>query len=198
MRPVRGPVAALAVGIALLWAASPAGAKERVDYVYQIAKVSSAKGIKAPMGNVSKGLRGGVERSKRIAAELPEKAPDPRKQPERFKKYLKKKGLKAYRVNLEVTDYEERVEAIDERGGKRIAVRISLRIFGETIPDRVMAFAGHGAATVKLEVGRTVRDRDREVANHDAIEVAVDQAVAESLRKLDMPPPSKRKRRRKK
>lgn len=185
-------------GLALVIASSSADAKEKVEYVYQISKVSAAKGVKAPTGEVAEGLRAGIARAPTIVHTLPADAPDPNKQPKKFKRYLKKRGMKAYKVNLEVTAYERAVETIDERGHKRLAVRISLRLFGETVPDRVMAFAGDGSATVKIEVGKKVRKRDDEVANHDAIEVAIDQAIGESLRKLDMPPPSKRKRRRRK
>jgi hypothetical protein len=190
--------AAVAVGLAVLLVAGSADAKERVQFIYQVAKVASADGVKAPTGQVAKGLASGITRAARIAGELPADAPDPKKHPQRFKKYLKKKGLRAYRVNLEIIEYQQSVEEHDERGHKRISVRIEVRLFGETVPDRVMAFAGKGSATVKLDVGKKVRPRDAEVANHDAIEVAIDQAIAESLRKLSMPPPSKRKRRRKK
>lgn len=196
-RGMRSVIAALAAVGVLAGVGTPAAdAKDRVEYIYRIGKVSAAKGIKAPMEHIRKGLLKGVTKAGKISATFPEGAPDPKKEPKRFKKYLKKKRLKAYKVNLEVIQYEETVEELDDRGHKRVAVRISVRLFGETIPDRVMAFAGKGSATVKLDVGRKVRDRDREVANHDAIEVAIDQAIGESLRKLSMPPPSKRKRRR--
>lgn len=190
-------LAVAAAGLAALLAAAPAHAG-KVKYIYQIAKVTRAEGVKAPTAKVSKGLSDGIKRAEAIDGKLPKGAPDPHKQPKRFKKYLKRKRLKAYRVSLEITQYEQEVEEHDDRGHKRLTVRISVRLFGETVPDRVMGFAGKGSATVKLDVGRKVRDRDREVANHDAIEVAIDQAIAESLRKLAMPPPSKRKRRRKK
>lgn len=190
---IRVAVAALALLVA---GSSTAEGKGKVEYVYQISKVSAAKGVKAPTAQVAKGLEEGIERAPAITGELPEGAPDPDKSPEKFKRYLKKRGMKAYKVNLEVTSYERSIEVLDKKGHKRLAVRISLRLFGETVPDRVMAFAGTGSATVKLDVGRKVRARDDEVANHDAIEVAIDQAIGESLRKLEMPPPSKRKKKR--
>ena len=192
---VRSVIAASAA-LAVLLSAGSVDAKDRVKYIYRVAKVVNGKNVKGPVEDVRKGLVKGITKADKISPTFPEGAPDPDKQPKRFKKYLKKKRLKAYKVSLEVVEYEQSVETLDDRGHKRLAVRVSVRLFGETIPDRVMAFAGKGSATVKIDVGRKVRDRDREVANHDAIEVAIDQAIAESLRKLSMPPPSKRKRRR--
>lgn len=190
---------AAAIGlVVLLIGAGHAEAKDKVEYVYRVTKVSAAKGVKAPVKDVGKGLAAGIVKAARIAPELPEAAPDPDKQPKKFKRYIKKRGMKAYKVSLEVVSYEREIETVDRRGHKRLSVRISVRLFGETIPDRVMAFAGKGSATVKLDVGKTIRARDDQVANHDAIEVAVEQAIGESLRKLDMPPPSKRKKRRRK
>ena len=192
-------IRAAVVGVAALaLMTTSAEAKEKVEYIYQIRKVSSATGVKAPVDQVTKGLRAGIDRAPAITDSVPAGAPDPEKQPARFKRYLKKRGMKAYQVNLEVTSYERTVEAIDDRGHKRLTVRIALRLFGETVPDRVMAFAGDGTATVKLEVGKKVRPRDDEVANHDAIEVAIDQAIGESLRKLEAASKRKRKKRRRK
>jgi hypothetical protein len=78
-----------------------------------------------------------------------------------------------------------------------VIVRVALQLFGETIPDRVMAFSGEGSATVKLEVGKTVRPRDREEASSAAIDEAVASAITRSLEKLQEPPPSQQKKKKK-
>ena len=56
--------------------------------------------------------------------------------------------------------------------------------------------AGTGSATVRLQVGKRVRERDDQVAHAEAFQQAAAQAVEESLRKLRMPPPSKPQKRR--
>ena len=105
-----------------------------------------------------------------------------------FKKALKKKRLSAYRVNVEVTAYSTATEQLPApRKGKRVEVSVSLRMFGETIPDRIMAFTGEGSATIKLEIGAKFRPRDQQAADHDAIEIAVEDALATSLAQLAKP-----------
>jgi hypothetical protein len=105
-----------------------------------------------------------------------------------FKKALKKKKLSAYRVNVEVTAYATEIEQLPApRKGKRVEVSVSLRMFGETIPDRIMAFTGEGSATIKLDIGAKFRPRDQEAADHDAVEIAVGDALATSLATLAKP-----------
>lgn len=183
---------------AVLLASATAGAKERTRYIYRISNVSAADGVKAPLGEIRAGLAAGIAKTAAIAADLPVGAPDPQSKPAAFKKFLKRKNMRAFKVNLEVTEYSREVETTDAAGHKSLTVRVKVRLFGETIPDRVMAFAGDGSAAVKMEVGKKVRPADDKAANHDAIEVAIEEAIGESLRKLAQPPPSKRKRKRKK
>ena len=73
-----------------------------------------------------------------------------------------------------------------------MSARVELRLLGETIPDRVMAFAGDGSGQVAVEVGTRVRDRDKTYAVEQAVEVAIDEALTTGLRKLKTP--QKRKR----
>jgi hypothetical protein len=122
-------------------------------------------------------------------------APDPKLNAAAFKKYLtKKKVAGAYRVNVEIVAYDESSEELEApRSGKRLSVHVALRMFGETIPGRVMAFSGDGTATIKMEVGKQVRPRDRAAAQHDALEMAIADALGASLSKLDMPPPKPKK-----
>ena len=61
-----------------------------------------------------------------------------------------------------------------------------------------MAFTGEGSATVKIEVGKTVRQRDRDEAIAAALDQAAASAIDESLRKLDQPEETKGKKTKKK
>lgn len=175
-------------------APSSAEAKKGTKYVYVVSKVEAAKGVAAaPIEQVRSGLDKGMAKSDEITGQLPDGAPDPKAEPKKFKKFLKKKRLRAFKVNVEIIAYEKSVET-KERGFKRVGVHISLRLFGETIPDRVMAFAGAGSATVKLDVGKKVRPADEKAANREAIEVAIEDAIATSLKKLAEPKRKKKKR----
>lgn len=117
-----------------------------------------------------------------------------------FKAWLvKKKIAGAYRMNVEITSYEEELEDKDATVNqeKRLVIRIGLRTFGETIPDRKMAFAADGSATIKVDVGKKLRPRDREFAIQSAVEGAVGDALTASLVKLALPPPPPAKKRKK-
>jgi hypothetical protein len=120
-------------------------------------------------------------------------APDAKSEAKKWKKWLAKKKIAgAYRMNVEITQYEEVVE--DKEPGlsqeKRLVVRLGLRTFGETYPERVMAFAAEGSATIKIDVGKKVRPADRSFAIKTAVEGAVADAMTASLTKLALPPPS--------
>ncbi len=187
---------ALAVGLALvLGHASPAAAKSRKNekYWFSVFQVSLVEGIPAELTEqVRAALVAAIEKHETLLSSLPDGAPDPAKEPAAFKRYLKRKNLRAFKVNLEVTQYSQSVEPMPPpRRGQRLKVSIALRTFGETIPDRVMAFSGEGGSTVMLEIGKKLRKRDSEVANHDAIELAIDEALERSIKKLREPPPAK-------
>lgn len=124
-------------------------------------------------------------------------APDPAVDGKKFKAWLvKKKIAGAYRMNVEITSYEEELEDKDASVNqeKRLVIRLGLRTFGETIPDRKMAFAADGSATIKVDVGKKLRPRDRTFAIESAAQGAVTDALAASLVKLALPPPPPAKR----
>lgn len=188
--------ALVAAALAPAALAGPKSKKKKETFYFQVTDVRARDGVsdKVP-GWVGKQLGRDIDKRETIVATLPADAPDPRADPKAFKKYLQSRAIRAFKVNVEITSYNQEVVELEApRSGHHITVRISLRVFGETMPDRVMAFSGDGSATIKLEVGKRVRDRDIEVANHDAIELAVTEAVDESLVKLGQPPPGKPKK----
>lgn len=191
---LRSAIALLLVALVL----APAGAEaaRQQKYVYLLAKLDLGKGVPAEISEqVKKNLGAIIERNDRLSAEIPQGAPDYRSEPKKFKQYMKERDLSAYKVNVEVTEYEMEIEKAPKGRGKMLKVHVALRMFGETVPDRSMAFTGDGRATVKLGTGSTVRKRDEEVANRDAISLAVEDAVATSIRKLDAGPKKKKKKR---
>ena len=190
--------------LALLWvtsAAMPAPAharKPKQVYYFVVSEVKLTKGIPNKIGElVRKQLTEAIIAHERLIEALPADAPDPQGNAKAFKKYIKKRKIKPFRVNVEILEYSHGVEE-GPRGGQQLVVSISLRTFGETIPQRVMAFSGSGSATIKMEIGRKLRQRDSEVATRDASEVAIEEALAVSLRRLETPPPKQKRRQRKK
>ncbi|HVV82339.1 MAG TPA: hypothetical protein VHE35_04640 [Kofleriaceae bacterium] len=112
-----------------------------------------------------------------------------------WRKYLARQKIDgAYRVNIEVNSYEETVEDMDpgDRVELRLTIRLGLRMFGEVIPVRTMAFTGDGGSTVKADMGKKVRDKDRAFNLDTAIEQAVNDALAASLHKLETTAPAKK------
>lgn len=199
MRPVL-----LAFVMALAFIGSPAEAgKAKVRYYFQVTSVDLVEGVPAEVADrVRAALAKDLAARAEIITELPAGAPDPESDPEGFKKYSNKKGVKAYKVNVEVTEYEKLVEPMpDGNGDQLLTVRVSLRMFGETIPDRVMAFAGEGSATVRVEIGKKLRKADEVYADGEALGLAVHDATDTSVHKLSQPPPAKptdKKKRKKK
>ena len=195
MRPL--PIALLAL-TALI--ATPAAAGPKPKYHFQLFQVTAADGVTGDVVTAAQPrIQAVVEKAfanhPQLVAVL-EGAPDPKTEAKAYTAFIKKKKLKgAYRVNVEITAAAEDTEAMEAKPGSlRLVVRLSLRMFGETIPERVMGFTGEGSATIKQEVGKKVRPRDREYAWDQAAELAINDAIATSLAKLALPPakPSKK------
>ena len=181
-----------AAAATLLAAAQPAAAKPKEKYYFEVAELAAgenAADAKPVLALVRELLAAGIAKNPQLVAALDPTAPDPKADPAKFKAYLKKKKLRAFRVNLEVTDYDHVIE--QGPNGQRLSVYIELRTFGETIPDRIMAFSGSGGANVKIDIGKKLRDKDTEYANREAITLAIDEALQRSIKKLQEPPPAK-------
>ncbi len=117
-------------------------------------------------------------------------APDPTADAKKFRAWLKKKRIDgAFKVNVEITSFEEEIEEKDAaiNQEKRLIIRLSLRMFGETIPERKMGFSGDGSSTIKIDIGKKLRPKDRTYAIQQAIELAVGDALATSLKQLSLP-----------
>jgi hypothetical protein len=196
MKPMR-PLLAL---IAVTLFATPAVAGPKPKYHFSLSEVTAAKDVTGDVVTAAQPrVKAAVEKAfanhPQLVAVL-EGAPDPKTEGKAYIAFLKKKKLKgAYLVNVEITAAAEDTEAIDGKPGLlRLVVRLSIKMFGETIPERVMGFSGEGSATIKQEVGKKVRPRDREYAWDQAAELAINDAIATSLAKLALPPakPSKK------
>ena len=179
----------VAVASAALLVSGASAGKKAKNYLLQVTTIDLADGTPDDIELLlAKQLTTSIEAHDRLVATAGKDAPDPAVEPDKFKEYLKKNNLEAFTVNVQVLSYEHVLEKMPEpRTGQHLTVRIAVRMFGVTMPGNVMSFTGEGSATVKLELGKKLRKRDSEVANHDAIELAVENALADSIKKLDEP-----------
>jgi hypothetical protein len=117
-------------------------------------------------------------------------APDPRANPDGYRKYLAKKAISgAYLVTVEITDASEELVPLDDKpNSQRLVIHVGIHMLGENIPGRTMGFTGDGKATIKQEVGVKVRDRDRAYTWDQAAELAVDDAMKTVFQQLALPP----------
>lgn len=181
------------VAVAALVLARPAEAAKPKRYYFEVAEVKAADALGKAGGELVAPATAQIAKSiaghPQLVASL-EGAPDPKTATRAFKKWLVRKKLAgAYRVNVELTSFEEELEDKDDslNKEKRLIIRLSLRTFGETIPERVMGFSGEGSATIKVDVGKKLRPKDREYAIAQALELAVSDALTSSLAKLAAP-----------
>jgi hypothetical protein len=120
------------------------------------------------------------------APALPEKPTPP--QMDAFRAFLKKKAIAgAYLVTVEVTEASEELVPTDKPNTQRLVVRVAVHVLGETKPGRTMGFTGEGQATIKQEVGKKIREKDREFAWDSAAEVAIADAMTTVFKQLAVP-----------
>src|SRR5258705_4978475 len=190
MRPMRPLIALLAV--ATLGAPALAGphTKAKPKYHFLLHEVSLGDGVAGDVPEFAQPrVKAQVEKAfadhPQLVATL-DGAPDASADPKGYKAFIKKQKLAgAYKVNVEITLASEELEAVDDKAGtQRLVVRLGIKMFSETIPDRVMGFSGEGSATIKQEIGKKLRTRDREFAWDSAAELAINDAIATSLAKL--------------
>jgi hypothetical protein len=181
----------LAVGVVVV-AASPAGATPKKKYHFELTAVMTKPEVKPDVGKaaaprIEAQVKKAFESHPQLVAKLDD-APDPKNQ-DAYRGYLTRKGLDgSYLVTVEVTDASEELTPLEDKpGSQRLVIKLALHMLGENIPGRTMAFTGDGHATVKLEVGKKVRDRDREYSWDQAAEVAVHDAIETSLKQLARP-----------
>ena len=104
---------------------------------------------------------------------------------DQWKKWLGKQKLAgAFKLNLVITTATEETEPDPAKKGQKYTTDLAVTLFGETMPTRVMAFTGQGAATVKVELGMKVRDADRRYCWEEAASEAMTKAIAASIAKL--------------
>lgn len=179
------------VGASSAWAA-PAK-KTGKKYHFELAAVTAKPEVKADVAKtatprVEAQITKAFATHPQLVAKL-DGAPD-KSNATAYRKYLVKKRIAgAYLVTVEVTEASEELVPVDDKPNtQRLVVRVGVHVLGERIPDRTMGFTGDGQATVKQEVGKKVRERDREYAWDSAAEVAIADAMQTVFKQLAVPP----------
>lgn len=188
MRPLRLLAALVLVGIAV--SAATAAPKK---YHFKLAGVSAKAEVKADVAaiatpRVETQIKKTFETHPQLVAALAG-APDPDTKADAYRKFLRAKGLAgAYLVTVEVTEASIELVPVESKPGtQRLVVRVAVHLLGENIPGRTMGFTGDGQATIKQEVGKKVRDRDREFTWDEASKAAVDDAMQTVFKQLAVP-----------
>ena len=172
-------------------------AAPKKKYHFQLAAVTAKSTVKADVGKAATPrVEGQVKKAflshPQLVAKLdgaPEAKADP-KAAEAFRKYLAKKGIAgAYLVTVEITEASEEVVPMEGKpNSQRLVIRLGVHLLGEIIPSRTMGFTGDGSATIKQEIGKKLRDRDREYSWDAAAEVAIADAMTRVFKELAVPP----------
>lgn len=113
-------------------------------------------------------------------------APDWKTAADAYRRYLAKKRITgAFHVTVDITDAMEELQPVtDKPNTQRLVVKVSVHLLGETMPGRTMGFTGEGSATIKQEIGKTLKERDRKFAWDDAAKAAIDDAMVTVFKQL--------------
>jgi hypothetical protein len=183
----------------LLGSVAPARAKgKKPKYFMTFRETLEAPGLKTGLKDQVRPL---ILEEMRKIPEFVLELPDAPNEPAALAKYLKKKKLKGYEINIRLTKLKKELKPPQpgERH-KMLTVTVGATIFGTSFPQKSFAVGGDGESTVGIPV-RVERPRDVEAATRDALRDAIQQAVVKTLRSLEIgqstPTPEKHRRRRK-
>jgi len=171
--------------------AAPKATGNGKKYHFELTKVLAKENVKADVAKnaqprLEAQIKKAFESHPQLVASL-EGAPDHEADHgEPFRRWLTSKGIAgAYRVTVEITDASEELVTMEGKPNtQRLSVHIAIHVLGETIPGRTMGFTGDGQATVKLEIGMKMRDKDRDYAWDGACQTAIDDALKTAFAQL--------------
>ena len=105
--------------------------------------------------------------------------------PDKLKKWLAAKKIRAFSVTAKITIWERSVEPPKEdKSGQILKLRVEMQLIGADLPGGGLALTGEGGSTVMVEIGKTVRPRDDEYAAGEALNEATSHALDEAVRRL--------------
>lgn len=106
--------------------------------------------------------------------------------PDALKAALKQKGIKALELTLRIMAATQELKPpADGKQYRQLVRGIKLSVFGDSLPDKVLAIGGDGESQVAAEVGANANlDKEGKPLLVDACKEAVKQAVDMTVAKL--------------
>lgn len=173
-------------------ATSAVAAPAKKKFHFELTDVTAKSEVKEDVAKVAvPRIRGQVEQAFASDPQVVPKldgAPD-RANGDAYRKWIKQKGLSgSFLVTVEVTEATEEAVPMDGKpNSQRLVIHVGLHMLGEIIPDRTMGFTGDGQATIKIELGAKIRDKDRDYAWDEAAKAAVADAMKTVFKQLQTP-----------
>jgi hypothetical protein len=168
--------------LALLSAPAHAAGK----YYLLITGIDEAKGVESGVTPELKQLF--IDELKKHAEFILERPADmpPSSDPQALYEWLKAHKLKAFEVTLKVLSVTRELKEPPPGKQYRVLVRgVKLSVFGDTLPEKVMAIGGDGESEVGAEVGKQSNiDKEGKQLLLECAKVAVTQAVDMTVAKL--------------
>jgi hypothetical protein len=171
--------------LALLLLAAPALANESKFYVV-IRGVDENAGVTSGIvPELKKLFADELAKHKELTLTAPPGLP-PESDPEALDAELKKRKIKALELTLKVLRVDRKLEMPPPGKPFRVLVRgISLAVFGDAIPEKVLALGGDGGATVQAEINKNADvEKEAKPLLMDAAKEAIRQAVEMTVNKL--------------
>lgn len=179
--------------LALALMSSVALAAPAKKYHFELTAVTPKPEVKPDMAKLAQPIveariKKTFESNPQLVATL-DGAPDPKTNADGYRKFLTKKGVSgAYLVTVEITEANQELVPVDDKPNtQRLSVHLAIHVLGETIPGRTMGFTGDGQATIKQEIGKTLRDKDRDYTWDGAAETAINDAMKTVFAQLAKP-----------
>jgi hypothetical protein len=173
-----------------LFTAMPAFAHDKPPrYFVKVRNVIEAPGVTSDFVDEAKVLL--IEELKRhpsVTLDWPADLATLAEQPDELVAALRKRKLRAFEVTLKIMDVKRALDPPPAGKQYRVLTRgIKLSVFGDTLPDKVLAIGGDGESQVAAEVGKQANiDKEGRSLLGEATKVAVGQAVEMTLNKLDL------------
>jgi hypothetical protein len=178
---------ALALGLTFSLLAPPVSAHEKTGrYFVRVRNVIEAPGVSSGFVDEAKQLF--IEELKKHPAITLDWPADLPEEQVALVKELRKRKLRAFEVSLKIQDAQKSIDPPPPGKQYRILTRgIKLSVFGDTLPDKVLAIGGDGESRVQTEIGKQADvDKEGKSLMTDCTKEAVRQAVEMTLNKLDL------------
>lgn len=173
--------------LALLATATPAAAAPAKIYVV-VRGVEDAEGVHSGIKDEAlQVFKDELGRHPELTLTLPPGLPSP-DNPDALKAALKARHMKAIELTLRILGVTQAVNPPPPGKQYRVLVRgVKLSVFGDSVPDKVLAIGGDGESEVGAEIGANANiDKEGKPLLVDATKEATKQAVDMTVQKLKM------------